>query len=43
MWGIDKMSLFEQKILISKIYDAKMFWKLLEGFQENTLGGAIFI
>ena len=34
---------FALKILISKIYDAYIIWKLVEGFQENTLGGVIFV
>ena len=34
---------FALKALISKIYDAKVFWKLPECFQENTLGGVIFV
>ena len=37
------MSPFALKILLSKIYDANVFWKLPENFQENTLGGVIFV
>ena len=37
------MSPFGLKILISKIYDAKVFQKLWENFQENNLGGVIFV
>ena len=37
------MSPFALKILISKIYDAWVFWKLSGGFQEKTLGGVIFV
>ena len=42
MWGTDKSLPFALKILISKIYDANVFWKLPGNFQENTLGGVIF-
>ena len=34
---------FCTKNLISKIYDALVFWKISEGFQENTIGGVSFV
>ena len=37
------MSPFTLKLLISKIYDVYVSQKLSEGFQENNLGGVIFV
>ena len=37
------MLLFALKILISKLYDASMFWKLSDSFQGYTLYGVIFV
>ena len=34
---------FAMKILISKIYDTQVFWKLSKVFQESTVDRVIFV
>ena len=38
-----KTNVWHRQNVVSKIYDVSVFWKLLEDFQENTLGGVIFV